>query len=69
MYWRPDNWKNLYTVAYEGSKDMHIGFAVQAGTGMQGIAYEAGASAMLEALRVVHSLKGIDAMVEAILKP
>jgi len=48
MNWRPPNWGNIYKDAYGSSIDAAPEFAIQAG--MQGLAFEAGADAMLEAL-------------------
>ncbi len=48
--WRPgEGWVNLYSIAYESHKDTQPSLAVQ--FGMQGLAYEDGADAMLTALR------------------
>ena len=47
--WRPEGWNNIYNTLYESTKDTEIELAVQAG--MQGLAYEAGADAILEALK------------------
>jgi hypothetical protein len=47
--WRPENWNNLYSSAYKSCIDTAPEFAIQAG--MQGLAYEAGADAMLETLK------------------
>ena len=48
--WRPkEGWKNLYTVAFECTRGSDIQLALQ--YGMQGLAYENGADAMLGALR------------------
>ena len=47
--WRPEGWENLYSIAYESHKDTLPSLAVQ--FGMQGLAYEDGANAMLAALR------------------
>lgn len=49
MSYRPEGWKNIYTISYESCKVTSPEFAIQAG--MQGLAYEAGADAMLEALK------------------
>ncbi len=48
--WRPEEgWVNLYRIAYESHKDTLPSLAVQ--FGMQGLAYEDGADAMLAALK------------------
>ena len=48
--WRPEEgWVNLYSIAYESHKDTQPNLAVQ--FGMQGLAYEDGADAMLTALK------------------
>ena len=49
MAYRPEGWSNIFNLAYKNNKDTHIEFAVQ--SGMQGIAYEAGADAILEGLK------------------
>jgi len=48
MNWRPPNWGNIYKDAYGSSIDAAPEFAIQAG--MQGLAFEAGADAILKAL-------------------
>ena len=48
MNWRPPNWGNIYNDAYRSSIDVAPKFAIQAG--MQGLAFEAGADAILKAL-------------------
>ena len=53
MNWRPPNWGNIYKDAYGSSIDAAPEFAIQAG--MQGLAFEAGADAMLEALLKVDT--------------
>lgn len=49
MPWRPEGWNNIYSLAYKNCHETQPEFAIQAG--MQGLAFEAGADAMFEALR------------------
>lgn len=56
--WRPDNWKEL-----QEKNNIYPEAAFQK------YHFEAGADAILEALRGIHSLEGTEKMLEFILKP
>ncbi|KKK99324.1 hypothetical protein LCGC14_2633930, partial [marine sediment metagenome] len=49
IQWRPPGWSNIYRAAYKSYKDTDVGLSSQ--FGFQGLAYEAGADAILAALK------------------